>query len=124
MGAVVWDVVAGGAPRSFGPAYDFEFGRRRHIGRRLTNGNGLAIFDIATGEQIREIATPAGVEYWDFEIDPTGKLAALSLILARHASTSSTWTPARFDRRSSSATRTLRSSAPTDASWPSPATTA
>ena len=43
--------------------------------------HGLTVFDIATGQQIREIDTPAGVEYWDFEVDPTGKLAAL---VSRH----------------------------------------
>ena len=67
--------------------------------------HGLTVFDIATGQQIREIDTPAGVEYWDFEIDPTGKLAALVLAHSRDASTSSTWRPVRFEARSSSATR-------------------
>ena len=41
------------------------------------NGTGLTVFDIATGQQLRQIDTPTGVEYWDFEVDPTGKLAAL-----------------------------------------------
>ena len=80
--AVVWDVTAGGSPKLFGPAYDFELGRD---GTSIVVGDGtrLAVLDIATGEPIREIDTPPGVEYWDFEIDPTGKLAALVSTLAR-----------------------------------------
>jgi WD40 repeat protein len=35
------------------------------------------VTDIATGQQIRAIPTPAGVEYSDLEVAPTGSLAAL-----------------------------------------------
>jgi DNA-binding SARP family transcriptional activator/WD40 repeat protein len=80
--AAVWDVAAGGSPKLFGPAYDFELSGD---GTSIVVGDGtrLKILDISTGHQIREIDTPAGVEYWDFEIDPTGKLAALVSTLAR-----------------------------------------
>ena len=79
---MVWDVAAGGAPKSFGPADDFELGATARSIVVCTNGTWLTVFDIATGQQIREIDTPAGVEYWDLEIDPTGKLAALVSCLA------------------------------------------
>ena len=46
------------------------------------SGEGLRVFDLATGEQIREIDTPAGVQYNDIEIDRTGKLVALVSFLA------------------------------------------
>ena len=80
--AMVWDVAAGGSPRVFGPAYDFELGRD---GTSIVVGDGsaLSVFDTATGHKTREIATPAGVEYWDFEIGATGKFAALVSSLAR-----------------------------------------
>jgi WD40 repeat protein len=76
QGAVVWDVAAGGQPTSFGPAYDFELAPD---GTSIVVGDGpkLKVFDIATGRLIREVDTPSGVEYWDFELDPTGKLAVL-----------------------------------------------
>ena len=122
--AVVWDVAAGGSPKSFGPAYDFELGGDGTSIVVWTNGTGLTVFDIATGQPIREIDTPAGVEYWDFEIDPTGQARRTRLRHWRDASTSSTWRPVRFEARSSSATRCSRSSVPTGASWPSRATTA
>jgi WD40 repeat protein len=82
--AAVWDVAAGGSPKLFGPAYDFEF-VSDGTGSSIVVGDGtvLRVFDIATGQQIREIDTPAGVEYWDFEIDQSGKLAALVSMLAR-----------------------------------------
>ena len=82
--AVVWDVEAGGAPKPFGPANDFELGAdSTSIVVLNWSGSGLRVFDIATGQQIREIDTPAGVEYEEIEIDPTGKLAALVSYLAR-----------------------------------------
>ena len=72
--AVVWDVAAGEDPKSFGPAADIELAAD---GTSITvlnrNGVGLTVFDLATGRQTREIPTPAGVEYWDLEIDPTGE---------------------------------------------------
>jgi DNA-binding SARP family transcriptional activator/WD40 repeat protein len=73
---VVWDVAAGGQPTTFDSGYDFEFAPD---GTSIVVGSGpkLTIFDIATGRPIREVDTPEGVEYWDFELDPTGKLAAL-----------------------------------------------
>ena len=79
---MVWDVAAGGSPKSFGPAYDFELGSDS---TSIIVGDGpvLTTFDITTGQQLRQIATPAGVEYWDFEIDATGTLAALVSRLAR-----------------------------------------
>lgn len=73
---VVWKVGGRGGPKSFGSAYDFEFsphGASIVVG----NGNRLTVFDLATSRRIRDVDTPAGVEYWDFELDPTGKLAAL-----------------------------------------------
>jgi|GEM_PF-4957441 DNA-binding SARP family transcriptional activator/WD40 repeat protein len=75
-GAVVWDATAGGPPASFGPAYDFELAPD---GTSIVVGIGskLTISDIATGRRLREVDTPAGVEYWDFELDSTGTLAAL-----------------------------------------------
>jgi WD40 repeat protein len=74
--AVVWDVAAGGPPAEFGPAYDFELAPD---GASIVIGDGsrLIVFDLATGRRTREVDTPAGIEYWDFELDPTGKLAAL-----------------------------------------------
>ena len=82
--AVVWDLAAGGTPKPFGPAQGFELGGdSTSIVVLNWNGTGLRVFDIATGQQIREIGTPAGVEYWDLEIDPTGKLAALYSFLGR-----------------------------------------
>jgi DNA-binding SARP family transcriptional activator/WD40 repeat protein len=82
VSAVVWDVVNGGAPRSYGLAYDLELAGD---GRSIVVGNatGLTFYDIATGQQLREIATPQGVEYWDLELDPTGRRAALTSQLAR-----------------------------------------
>jgi WD40 repeat protein len=74
--AVAWDVTAGGDPRSFGPAFDLEL---TPDGRSIVvwNPESFKIFDLNTGEQIREIDTPAGIAYWDFELDATGTLAAL-----------------------------------------------
>ncbi|MEO6653156.1 MAG: BTAD domain-containing putative transcriptional regulator [Ilumatobacteraceae bacterium] len=80
-GVEVWDVVNGGAPKSFGPVYDFEFGTDG-TSIILATTAGLAVYDIATGQQLREIAAPPGVEYWDFELDPTGNVAALLSFLA------------------------------------------
>jgi DNA-binding SARP family transcriptional activator/serine/threonine protein kinase/WD40 repeat protein len=76
QGAVVWDLANGGAPKSFELAEDFEFGVD---GTSIVVGKetGLAVFDIATGRLLREIAAPSGVAYWDVEVDPTGRLAAL-----------------------------------------------
>ena len=50
----------------------------------MGNGTHLTVFDIATGQQLREIETPPGVEYWDFELDPTGKLAVLVPLTGPH----------------------------------------
>ncbi|MGD9702437.1 MAG: BTAD domain-containing putative transcriptional regulator [Acidimicrobiia bacterium] len=75
-GAIVWDVATGGAPRSFGPAFDLEFlgdGASVVVGGFDAN---LTVFDLASGRQIRRIALPP-VDYNDLEIDPTGTLAAL-----------------------------------------------
>jgi class 3 adenylate cyclase/WD40 repeat protein len=81
--AVAWDVAAGGPPKSFGPAYDFELGGD---GTSIVVGNGthLTVFDIATGQRLREIETPPAVEYWDFELDPTGRLAVLVPLAGPH----------------------------------------
>ena len=76
--AVVWDLAAGGSPTSFGPALDFAIGGDgTSIVVLNGTGAGLTVFDIATGEATRGIDTPAGVEYWDLDIDGTGKLASL-----------------------------------------------
>jgi DNA-binding SARP family transcriptional activator/WD40 repeat protein len=74
--AVVWDVATGEPPRAIGPAYDLELAPD---GTTVVVGNGskLTVFDIATGRPIREVDTPEGVEYWDFELDPAGALVAL-----------------------------------------------
>jgi WD40 repeat protein len=74
--AVVWDLAAGGEPLSFGSAYDLEL---TPDGSSVVVGNGtlLTTFDIATGDQIGVVQGPPGVEYWDFELDASGKLAAL-----------------------------------------------
>jgi DNA-binding SARP family transcriptional activator/WD40 repeat protein len=82
QGFVVWDLVNGGAPKLFPAGYDTELGVDG-TSIMLGNDTGLAVLDIATGQQRREIAAPAGVAYWDFEIDPTGRLAALVSIEAR-----------------------------------------
>ena len=79
--AVVWDVDAGGSPKSFGPAIDFELAAD---GTTITvlnaDGVGLRVFDLATGRSIGEIDTPAGVQYWDLEIDPTGRAGGPHLL--------------------------------------------
>ena len=81
--AVVWDTSVGGTPKSFGSAADFELGSdSESVVVMNWSGEGLRVFDLATGEQIREIDTPAGVEYNDIEIDRTGKLVALVSFLA------------------------------------------
>ncbi|MBA3289502.1 MAG: protein kinase, partial [Acidimicrobiia bacterium] len=82
LGAAVWDVAAGGSPKLFGPAYDFELGGDG-ASIVVADGPTLTVLDIATGQKTREIDTPAGVEYWDLEIDPTGKFAAIISLLAR-----------------------------------------
>ena len=102
---MVWDVAAGGSPEARSAPPTTSSSEATAHRSSLADGTGLTVFDIATGQQIREIDTPAGVEYWDFEIDPTGKLAALVSSARADASTSSTWRPVRFERRSSSATR-------------------
>jgi DNA-binding SARP family transcriptional activator/WD40 repeat protein len=73
---VVWDVLGGGSPKAFGPAFDFELGTDGETIVVGTSGK-LTIFEIATGEQVRQIDTPEGIEYWDMELDTTGKLVAL-----------------------------------------------
>ncbi len=80
--AAAWDVAASGGPQLFGAADDFELGADG-TSLLVQNGTRLIVFDIATGQQLREIDTPAGVEYWELEIDPTGKLAALVSDVAR-----------------------------------------
>jgi DNA-binding SARP family transcriptional activator/serine/threonine protein kinase/WD40 repeat protein len=81
--AVVWDTSVGGTPKSFGSAADFELGSdSESVVVMNWSGEGLRVFDLATGEQIREIDTPAGVQYNDIEIDRTGKLVALVSFLA------------------------------------------
>jgi DNA-binding SARP family transcriptional activator/serine/threonine protein kinase/WD40 repeat protein len=80
--ALVWNVAAGGAPRSFGPVFGLEFlgdGASVVVGGYDAN---LRVFDLASGRQIRQIAIPA-VDYNDLQIDPTGTLAALVSNLAR-----------------------------------------
>jgi WD40 repeat protein len=80
-GSIVWDVIAGGPPQSFDDAGDLEFlGDGSSV--VVHKGAGLTVFDLETGEQIRQIAVPAA-EYNDLEIDPTGKLAALVSGLSR-----------------------------------------
>ncbi len=67
----MWDLVNGGGPKSFGSGYDFEFGGDGKSIVVWGPARVSTVFDIATGQQIREIDTPEGVEYWDLEIDPT-----------------------------------------------------
>lgn len=83
LSASVWDVQAGGAPRSFGPAGDFSFAPDGIVAVMPGNLMGIAMFDIATGAPLRQIETPAGIEYWELEVDPTGKLAMDLSMLAR-----------------------------------------
>ena len=123
--AVVWDLAAGGEPQVVRPRLRLRARGRRHIDRRAERdrrrADGLRHRD-GPG-RLREIDTPAGVEYWDLEIDPTGKLAALVSLLAADASTSSTWRPVSFEDARAPRPAVARS-APTGASWPSLATTA
>ena len=78
LSAVLWDLAASGGPKSFGPALDFAVvDDGTSIVVLNGTGSGLTAFDIATAQPIREIDTPAGVEYWDLDIDPTGRLASL-----------------------------------------------
>ena len=79
----VWDLVNGGEPKSFGSGYDFEFGGDGKSIVVLGIGTGLTALDIATGQKIRAIDTPTGVEYNELEIDPTGRLASVLSFLAR-----------------------------------------
>jgi WD40 repeat protein len=74
--AMVWDLANGGEPRSFEATDDFEFGADG-TSIVVENESGLTVFDIATGRQLRQTATPSGVTYVDFELDPTGRLASL-----------------------------------------------
>jgi DNA-binding SARP family transcriptional activator/WD40 repeat protein len=81
---VVWDVAAGGLPRSLGPATWFDYLPGSDsvvvLGPRLT---GLAVVDLITGDIIREFETPDLVDYQAIEIDPSGRLAALLSPLGR-----------------------------------------
>jgi DNA-binding SARP family transcriptional activator/WD40 repeat protein len=72
----VWDVAAGGSPKIFGPADDYELGVD---GRSivLMSSKGLQVIDIASRRELRVIPTPPGVGYWDLELDPTGRFASL-----------------------------------------------
>lgn len=82
-GAVVWDTEVSAAPRSFGPASDIEFaGDTPSVVVLSWEGTGLEVFDPTTGEQTGDIPTPDGVTYFEFEVDPTGRIAALVSILA------------------------------------------
>ena len=75
---VVWDVAAGGSPRSLGAGNAFGFlsgtGAVVVLG---PEGTGLTVVDVATADVIREIATPDDLQYFGLEVDPTGRLVAL-----------------------------------------------
>ena len=74
---VVWDIAAGGLPRSLGPAWTFQFIPGTDSVIVLDLEKPLAVLDVATGEVIREIDLPDDVEYFGLEIDPTGRMVAL-----------------------------------------------
>jgi WD40 repeat protein len=80
--AVVWDTSAGGTPTEFGTASDLELVGTTSLAVLPWSGDGLRVFDLSTGELVRQVATPNGVEYWDVEVDQAGQLAALVSPLA------------------------------------------
>ena len=123
VNAVVWDVDAGGTPRSFGPAYDLELGRRRHIDRRrkrhtaegLRHRHGSTDFVRST----RRRGWSTGISR-----STRPESSPHSYRRSPDASTSSTWRPANSEARSTSRPAVSRGSAPTGATWPSRARTA
>ncbi|HSB86624.1 MAG TPA: WD40 repeat domain-containing protein, partial [Ilumatobacteraceae bacterium] len=79
----MWDLAGSGEPKSFGPAGDLAFGADGTAAVIPGDFKGVTVFDLATGDPIRRIPTPAGIEYLELEVDPTGKLATDLSGLAR-----------------------------------------
>ena len=81
---VVWDIAAGGQPRSLGPGSAFGFlpgtGSLVILGRE---GTSLAVVDVVTGDVIREIETPGDVVYAGFDIETSARFIALESPVGR-----------------------------------------